>query len=136
MLLRSSFAFAVVLASAGAVSAQSFTTRIETRPFYGSVTALEKGVRVIRPLPPERQVIINPNKTPLTLGYNDTRIYDNRTVYPDAPQANRRYSNSSPFYGRIYYGANGFVAPGFGGYGVYGKYGHRGTNGFGIAPAF
>ena len=41
-------------------SAEGYTTRIETRPFYGAVVTLEEGVRVFRPLPVERQVIINP----------------------------------------------------------------------------
>ena len=64
-----------------AASAEAFTTRIETRPFYGAVVTLEQGVRVIRPLPPERQVIINPGgATPLSLGFNETRGYENRTV--------------------------------------------------------
>ena len=61
-------------------SAQS-TTRIESRPFYGATVTLEEGVRVIRPLPPERHVIINPdNATPLSLSFNDTRIYENRII--------------------------------------------------------
>lgn len=57
------------------VSADSFTTRIETRPYYGAVTTIEHGVRVIRPLPPDRQVIINPNRTPLSLDFSETNLY-------------------------------------------------------------
>src|SRR5262249_48867762 len=60
---------------ADAASAESFTTRIETRPYYGAVITLEQGVRVYRPLPPVRQVIINPNRTPVEINYNDTRVY-------------------------------------------------------------
>jgi hypothetical protein len=54
-------------------SAQS-TIRIEPRPFYGATVTLEAGVRVFRPLPPQERVIINPNKTPLDLGFEDRRI--------------------------------------------------------------
>jgi hypothetical protein len=70
----------VVVALGGVANAESYTTRIEPRPFYGAVVTLEEGVRVIRPLPPVRQVIINPNGTPLSLGFNDTRVYEQSTV--------------------------------------------------------
>jgi hypothetical protein len=60
----------------GAAAAESFTTRIEPRPIYGATITREQGVRVIRPLPPVRQVIINPNGTPLTLGFSDSRVYE------------------------------------------------------------
>jgi hypothetical protein len=82
---------------------------------------LEEGVRVIRPLPPERQVIINPgNATPLALGFNETHVYENRVV------RNYNYgdSNSQPAsYG--YRGRAGFYGPGFGVNG-----GHRGSFGY------
>ena len=82
---------------------ESFTTRIEPRPFYGAVVTMEHGVRVIRPLPPERQVIINPNNTPLSLGFNDTRVY--------------QYSSSNNYnYDRSAYGGAGYYsAPNWGG---------------------
>ena len=52
--------------------AQSATTRIEPRPFYGATVTIEAGVRVFRPLPPHDRVIINPhNATPLTLNIGD-----------------------------------------------------------------
>jgi hypothetical protein len=41
-------------------AADSFTTRIEPRPFYGATVTLEEGVRVFRPLPRHDRVIINP----------------------------------------------------------------------------
>ncbi len=56
--------------------ADGYTTRIETQPVYGATTTVEHGVRVIRPLPPVRQVIINPNRTPLSLGFNETNVYE------------------------------------------------------------
>ncbi|MBS0232658.1 MAG: hypothetical protein JSR99_04145 [Proteobacteria bacterium] len=70
---------ALVLAIfAGAAGAESFTTRIETKPYYGAIVTLEHGVRVYRPLPPDRQVIINPDRVPLNLSYSDTRVYSYR----------------------------------------------------------
>lgn len=135
MLLRTAFASAVLVASASAVFAESFTTRIETRPFYSSITTVEQGVRVIRPLPPERQVIINPNgKTPLTLSYNDTRIYENRNAATSGQTVGPIFE--SPFSGRSYYGANGFIGRGFGGYSANGRYGGQRPNSFRFAPRF
>lgn len=40
--------------------AESATTRIEPRPFYGATVTLEEGVRVFRPLPPHDRIIIVP----------------------------------------------------------------------------
>jgi len=71
------------LAAFGGVSAalaQASTTRIEPRPVYGATVTIEEGVRVFRPLPPERHVIINPGgTTPLTLGLNETRVLEQST---------------------------------------------------------
>jgi hypothetical protein len=54
--------------------AESTTTRIEPRPFYGATVTLEEGVRVFRPLPRHDRVIINPgNATPITIDVGDTR---------------------------------------------------------------
>jgi hypothetical protein len=59
-------AAAVVTSSAPALA--QVTTRIETRPYYGAVTTVEKGVRVWRALPPHDRIIINPGgRTPLNL---------------------------------------------------------------------
>ena len=96
--------------SCSVVMAQGYTTRIEPRPFYGATVTLEEGVRVIRPLPPERQVIINPgNATPLSLGFNDTHVYENRMVrnynYSDGANSNASavgrmgYRGGASFYG-------------------------------------
>jgi hypothetical protein len=91
---------------ASAAAAESFTTRIEPRPFYGAVVTLEEGVRVIRPLPPERQVIINPNGTPLSLSYSDSRVYDysasTNTNY------NRGYNGGDGIYSAPLWGGNGW----------------------------
>ncbi len=66
---------------AGAALAQdAYTTRIEPRPVYGATVTIEEGVRVFRPLPPERHVIINPgNATPLHLGFNETRVTEHHS---------------------------------------------------------
>ena len=69
-----------VLALPHGASAESYTTRIETRPFYGATVTLEEGVRVFRPLPPDRHVIINPGaRTPLSL--NETNVYEHRVIH-------------------------------------------------------
>ena len=99
---------AAVVATLSAAHAESYTTRIEPRPFYGAVVTLEEGVRVIRPLPPTRHVIINPDHaTPLSLGFNETRVYENRTirnyVYNEGGSGGAQGGSSS--YGRAgYYG--------------------------------
>lgn len=97
----------LALPLAGKARAESFTTRIEPRPFYGAVVTLEEGVRVIRPLPPERQVIINPNGTPLNLGFNDTRVVEESRVY--------NYNNNQNSSGGYGYGPPAILgAPYFG----------------------
>jgi hypothetical protein len=118
-----SAALAIVLTTS-AVTAQGFTTRIEPRPFYGATVTLEEGVRVIRPLPPERQVIINPgNATPLTLGFNETHVYENRTIR----NYNYNEGGSSTSGGSGYRGRAGFYGPSF----APGGYSRLGGNGGG-----
>lgn len=75
--MRSVFvASAVLLATAlSAMAAESVTTRIETRPYYGAVVTVEKGVRVYRPLPRHDRIIINPTNAPVYLGLPDQRHY-------------------------------------------------------------
>lgn len=72
LLATATTVLAVALSTVSAF-AQS-TTRIETRPYYGYVVSVDKGVRVWRALPPHDRVIINPEgKTPLTLSFNEHR---------------------------------------------------------------
>jgi hypothetical protein len=68
------------LASAAPACAEdAYTTRIEPRAAYGATVTIEEGVRVFRPLPSERHVIINPGgMAPLSLGYFDERYIDHR----------------------------------------------------------
>ena len=120
-------AIAMAVVGTTAAGAEAYTTRIEPRPFYGAVVTLEEGVRVIRPLPPERHVIINPgNATPLSLGFNETNVYENRTIR----NYNYNEGGGSPVGTSAYRGRAGFYGPGFatGGYG-YGAGRHGGHGG-------
>jgi hypothetical protein len=55
-----------------ALASESSTTRIEPRSFYGATVTIEEGVRVFRPLPPHKQVVINPdNRAAVSLGINE-----------------------------------------------------------------
>lgn len=66
---------AAMAALATSAQAQGYTTRIETRPFYGAVVTLEEGVRVFRPLPPTRHMIINPGgRTPIELEFGGVHV--------------------------------------------------------------
>jgi hypothetical protein len=116
-------AAAQFFAAALPAAAQGYTTRIEPRPFYGAVVTLEEGVRVIRPLPPDRHVIINPDfKTPLSLGFNETTVNERRIIQ------NYNYTNSdrSPVvYGR------GSIGWGIGGAGGHHRMRHHMRHGFG-----
>jgi len=68
----------LLLAGVSAASAASLT-RIETRPFYGATVTIEEGVRVFRPLPSHRHIIINPDgKTPLNLTIEDRNVTINQ----------------------------------------------------------
>lgn len=110
-------AFAATLSSPAAAN-DAYTTRIEPQPYYGATVTIEAGVRVFRPLPPTRQVIISPGlRTPLSLGFNDTRVIEEST--------SRNY-----YYDYSGNGGNG------GGYGSFaGSHGSRRHNGHhGHAP--
>jgi uncharacterized membrane protein YgcG len=79
-----------------AVAGEAETIRIEPRPFYGATVTLEAGVRVYRPLPPTRRVIVNPGgSTPLNLSFKDVRIVDERSGEPAAASASASASASS-----------------------------------------
>lgn len=72
MRILTALGVAVALAGAArlAFAEDAYTTRIEPRNSYGATVTVEEGVRVFRPLPSERHVIVNPNGlTPLSLGY-------------------------------------------------------------------
>lgn len=68
--LAASAALAMTATAAGAQD--SHTTRIEETNAYGATVTVEEGVRVFRPLPADRHVIVNPGgRTPLSLNYYD-----------------------------------------------------------------
>lgn len=123
-------AFAVI-GSAG-VAADGYTTRIETRPTYGAVVSVEQGVRVFRPLPPVRQVIINPGRTPLSLGFNETRVYGAPATARVYERGGASYSDdggvySAPLYGRRFGPRHGHGRSGHSGHGH-----HRSGHGGGV----
>jgi hypothetical protein len=105
----------VLLAITTAASATSLT-RIETGPVSGAaIITEEEGVRVIRPLPPVRHLIINPDgRTPLNLTIEDRNIFVQHHYHAD---------------GTLIEGPGRFV----GGYGAYvprvyrRHHGHRGA---------
>jgi hypothetical protein len=71
----------IAFGSLAAYAEQSYTTRIEPRPFYGATVTLEAGVRVFRPLPPHDRIIINPgNATPINIDVGSRRM---RRYYVD-----------------------------------------------------
>ncbi len=96
-------AAAVTTYALPASAGDSFTTRIEPRAFYGASVTIEEGVRVFRPLPTQRQVIINPGgQTPLHLGFNDTRVTEysrsDNYFHGAAPYAYGGRSYGLPYY--------------------------------------
>jgi hypothetical protein len=112
----------LMLSVAGMARAESFTTRIETRPFYGAVVTLEEGVRVFRALPADRQVIIDPNGTPISLGFNETRVYEHSSNYNYNYGADGGGVGGVPMYSAPFVG-NG---RGFGRGGMGNHFGHHG----------
>lgn len=103
-------ALAVISIPAAAL-AESFTTRIEPRAYYGGTVTIEQGVRVWRPLPPVRQMIINPDHgTALSLGFTDVRETRTNTNH------NYNYGAGAPGYG--YAGGVGFPEGSRRGYGA------------------
>lgn len=125
-MLRTFAAAALALGAAGVTAfpasaeSESFTTRIEPRAFYGATVTIEEGVRVFRPLPSQRQVIINPGGvTPLSLGYSENRVYEESHNY--------NYGEGSVAVPDRSYGLPLFFNNGFKGHGP--KPGHSGKSG-------
>jgi hypothetical protein len=84
---------ALLAAGSSAALAQSSTIRIEPRPVYGATVTLEEGVRVYRPLPPDKYVIVNPNGTPVNLGISQMNVTETRSSYSKSVN-NHRYFGS------------------------------------------
>ena len=86
--MRSTTAFLIsclVLGVAPAFAGDSASTiRVEPNGYYGAVVTVEAGVRVFRPLPPHRLVVMSPEGTPVNLSINETekRTYHERGRRP------------------------------------------------------
>lgn len=119
-------AAAALLPATSALASEASTVRIEPRPYYGATVTLEEGVRVFRPLPPHKTVIINPGqRTPVSLGFNET-------VEHSYHQHNHQHSGGATSGGGG--GAAGLAVPygyGYGdrGYGQGRRHGGKGTVG-------
>lgn len=88
---RSLAAALLALAAATPAFAQSRTTQIEDRPTYGATITIEEGVRVFRPLPGDRHVIVNPNRTPLVLDVGDNQVINQNVNANTVVNRGRRY---------------------------------------------
>jgi hypothetical protein len=122
-------AMAVAVFGSSVASAQdAYTTRIEPRPFYGATVTIEEGVRVFRPLPPHRQIIISPGqKTPLNLTFNETteRTYVGRSDVESDEGSGASVSAD----GAGGYASGGYVGDSSGGY-ARRAVGHNGRHGY------
>jgi hypothetical protein len=85
------------IVAASAAFAQSSTIRIEPRPVYGATVTIEEGVRVYRPLPPDKYVIVNPNGTPVNLGVAEVNMTETRRSY--SKSVNKNYNYGGPWNG-------------------------------------
>lgn len=118
MFLGAVLSLSLVAAAAAPVAADSYTTRIEPRPYYGATVTIESGVRVFRAIPPTRHMIINPHgSTPLNLGINDTRVIEKSTSH------NYFYDEGYATGGAYPVGTGAFID------GFRGRHGHRGYKG-------
>lgn len=110
-LLAATAALATLAAVLPVQAQDGRTTRIEPRPFYGATVTIEEGVRVFRPLPPTKHVIINPDgETPLHLGFNETTV--NERSYNYNYHEHQHSGGSTGYTGSAYY--PGYI-PRFGG---------------------
>ena len=124
-ILALALAGSALASAAPAHAGDAFTTRIETRPFYGATVTLEAGVRVFRPLPATRHLIVNPGgQTPLNLTEEDVRVTEESRSY----NYNYNYNQEAPRRGVV--GLGGF----FGGFkpNHHGGHGHLGHHGMGV----
>jgi hypothetical protein len=69
----SAVAMAFGLLASSAVADDARTIRIEPRPFYGATVSVEAGVRVFRPLPITKEMIIDSGRQPIQLSITEER---------------------------------------------------------------
>ena len=76
---------AALAAAVGFVPTLAFgeaaTVRIEPRNYYGATVTIEKGVRVYRPLPPVKYMVVNPGNAPVSLNLTDVNERHTSTNY-------------------------------------------------------
>ena len=116
-------------AAIGADNLDSKTIRIEPRAFYGATISLEAGVRVFRPLPPTKHMIINPDKTPLHLSLTEATHNINNNTVNGGGLASGGGSGSAggyipfqPKFGRKFRRGGGHGGKGRGGHGRVGRF--------------
>jgi hypothetical protein len=110
LLSTSLISSSLLLAGAAVVDAASLT-RIETRPFYGATVTIEEGVRVFRPLPAHRHIIINPDgKTPLNLTIEDRNVTVNhyQTIVDGTDDGGVVYGGGAGFFPGFFDKRRGF----------------------------
>ena len=125
-LVGASAACMLIVGTSPVMAGDASTIRVEPRPFYGATITLEAGVRVFRPLPKRKYVVINPgNKTPL--GLNLTEVNETRRVYNENHNYNHGQTQNSA-------APNGYVSGARRGY--RGRPGRFRRGGGGGKPAF
>ena len=125
----------LVVSAVGAVAGDSGLIRIEPRLFYGATVTMESGVRVWRPLPPTRQMIINPTNAPVNVHVADVReriTNHNHNYVHGAPTGAPAYANS----GGYYHGGTGYYGRPFAGRAVAGQYRSPRAAGLGFRRSF
>ncbi|MEO1720219.1 MAG: hypothetical protein AAFR23_08320 [Pseudomonadota bacterium] len=70
---------AIAMTAGSAFAGSAKTTRIEPRPYAGAIVTIESGVRVFRPLPPTKHVIINPGHG-ARINLNETTVNKRTTI--------------------------------------------------------
>jgi len=91
---------ATVVTTSTAFANDAKTIRIVPRAVYGATVSIEAGVRVFRPMPATSYVIVNPNRTPLSLTLKDVTKRVHKTVNHYSPRGTEtsRYHTSAGFY--------------------------------------
>lgn len=89
-----------ILADSRPALAEASTIRIETKAAYGATVTVEHGVRVYRPLPPHKYVVINPGgRTPLSLSLEESNSvsynYDRSASHSHVSSEERGSGDSS-----------------------------------------
>ena len=113
-----SFASLCLLLAASTAATAASLIRIETRPVTGAaIVTEEEGVRVYRPLPSLRYMILNPEgRTPLNLTIEDRTVIVHKYIYSvPSEAANEGAGRFVGGYGvalpRVHHGDRGHARP-------------------------